>query len=223
MVPAIENLSMWRKSINPRGRTRGAGNGNNQTRRAVSHVLFPMQREEQHRTLSRRHRYLVVYMAIQYDDDDFENSIAVLSELRRLEEQMELQRLARTRIWTSSFNINALSDLQCLQRYRFRRNDAGFIASLIPWENGLEAEGKVRTSQKRYLADPLESTAIKLRRLATPSRWIDVQIEFGKHRSALSEIFYHALELFYGVWVSFDELAARTCGVACQRLRKGSI
>jgi hypothetical protein len=140
----------------------------------------------------------MIYMALQNDDDDFENSIVVLSELRRLEEQIELQRLARIKIWTSLFNINALSDLQCLQRYRFRRNDVGFIAGLIPWENGLDSEGKMRTSQKHYLVDPMESTAIMLRRLATPSRWIDVQIEFGKHRSALSEIFYHALELFYG-------------------------
>jgi DDE superfamily endonuclease len=117
--------------------------------------------------------------------------------LKRLEEQIELQRLARIRIWTSSFNINSLSDLQCLQRYRFRRKDVGFIAGLIPWENGLDPNGKMRTSQKRYLVDPLESTAIMLRRLATPSRWIDLQIEFGKHRSALSEVFYHAMELFY--------------------------
>jgi hypothetical protein len=56
----------------------------------------------------------------------------------------------------------------------------------------------MRTSQKQYLIDPMESTAIMLRRLATPSWWIDVQIEFGKHRSALSEIFYHTLEIFYG-------------------------
>jgi hypothetical protein len=56
----------------------------------------------------------------------------------------------------------------------------------------------VRTSQKRYLVDPLESTAIMLRRLSTPSRWIGAQNECGKRRSALSEIFYHALELFNG-------------------------
>jgi hypothetical protein len=84
----------------------------------------------------------MVYMALQNDDDDFENNIIVLSELRRLEEQIELHRLARIKIWTSLFNINALSDLQCLQRYLFRRNDVGFIAGLIPWENGFDSEGK---------------------------------------------------------------------------------
>jgi hypothetical protein len=52
-------------------------------------------------------------------------------------------------------------------------------------------------SQKRYLVDHVEATAIMLRQLATASRWVYVEPEFGKHRSALFEIFYHALELFY--------------------------
>jgi DDE superfamily endonuclease len=203
MVPAFENLFMWRITIYLHGRTRDPAMGTNRTLRAVLYILFLMQGEEQHSTLSRRRRYLMVYMTLQNDDDDFENSIVVLSELRRLDEQMELQRLARINICTSLCNINALSDLQCLQRYRFRRNDVGFIAGLIPLENGLDSEGKMRTSQKQYLVDPMESTAIMLRRLATPSWWIDVQIEFGKHRSALSEIFHHTLELFYGEFGSY--------------------
>jgi hypothetical protein len=72
-------------------------------------------------------------MALHSYDEEIENSVAILSELMRLEEQIELQMLARITIWTSSFNINALSDLQCLLRYRFRRKDVGFIAGLIPW------------------------------------------------------------------------------------------
>jgi hypothetical protein len=63
----------------------------------------------------------------------------------------------------------------------------------------------MRTSQKRYLVDPVEATAITLRRLVTASRWVDVESEFGKHRSALSEIFYHALELFYSEFGSVLE------------------
>jgi hypothetical protein len=49
----------------------------------------------------------------------------------------------------------------------------------------------------RDTVDPIEATAIKLRRLSTPSRLADVQGEFGKHSSALTEIFYHTLELLY--------------------------
>jgi hypothetical protein len=72
----------------------------------------------------------VVYMALQSSDKDLENNVAILSELRRLEEQIELQKLARKAMWASSFDFNVLSDLQCLQRYRFRSNDVGFIAAL---------------------------------------------------------------------------------------------
>jgi hypothetical protein len=84
-----------------------------------------------------------------------------------------------------------------LIRYRFKRNDIGFIAGIIPWENGLDVHGKMRTSRRRYYIDQLEATSIMLRRLATPCRWVDLHEEFGKHSSALTEIFYHALELFY--------------------------
>jgi hypothetical protein len=124
------------------------------TLEVFSCVLSEMQREEQHRNLSRRHKILVAYMALHSYDEDIETSVAILSELKRLVEQIELQWLARIRIWTSSFNINSLSDLQCLQRYRFRRKDVCFIAGLIPWENGLDLNVKMRTSQKRYLVDP---------------------------------------------------------------------
>jgi hypothetical protein len=115
--------------------------------------------------------------------------------LRRLNEQLDLQHLARMKVLSSTFNLNSISDLPCLQRYRFTRKDFRFLADLIPWGKRLDHEGRMRTSQKRYLVDPVKATAIILRRLATASRWVDVESEFGKHRSALSEIFYHALEL----------------------------
>jgi hypothetical protein len=89
-----------------------------------------MQREEKHWNLSRRHKILVAYMALHSYDEDIENSVAILSELKLVEEQIELQRLARIIIWTSSFNINALSDLPCLQRCRFRRKNVGFVSGL---------------------------------------------------------------------------------------------
>jgi hypothetical protein len=72
-----------------------------------------------------------------------------------------------------------------------------FFADLIPWGKRLDHDRRIRTSQKRYLVDPVESTAIMLRRLATASRRVDVESECGEHRSALPEMFYHALQLFY--------------------------
>jgi hypothetical protein len=96
----------------------------------------------------------------------------------------------------SAFNINALSGRECLTRYRFKRHDVGFISDLFPWETSLDPQGKMRTMRRRYRVDPVEATAIFLRRLATPSRWVDLQQEFGKHTAALSKLFYHALDLF---------------------------
>jgi hypothetical protein len=130
-----------------------------------------------------------------------------------------LQHLARMKVLSSTFNLKSISDLQCLQRYRFTRKDVRFLADLIPWGKRLDHEGRMTTFQKRYLVDPVEATAIMQRRLATASRWVDLEPEFGKHRSALSEIFYHALELFYSEFGSSLEtwpeslvaLRAREC------------
>jgi hypothetical protein len=155
-----------------------------------------MQYEEQQGTLVRMRRTLTSFLAWSLNDDDFVTNDAIVIELRRLGEQIKLQNLARMRVLTSTFNLNFISDLQYFQRYRYTRKDVRFLADLIPWGKCLDHEGRMRTSQKRYLVDPVDATAIMRRRLATVSRWVDVEPEFGKHHSALSEIFYHALELF---------------------------
>jgi hypothetical protein len=156
-----------------------------------------MQYEEQQGALVRKRRNLTSVLAWSFNDDDFVMNYAIVNELRRLGEQSELQHLARMKVLSSTFNPNSISDLQCLQRCRFTRKDVRFLADLIPWGKRLDHEGRMRTSQKLYPVDPVEATAIMLRQLATASRWVDVEPEFGEHRSALSEIFYHALELFY--------------------------
>jgi hypothetical protein len=95
-----------------------------------------------------------------------------------------LQSAARIRVWSFSCNINAVSDRDCLVRHRFKRKDIGFIAGIIPWENGLDTHGRIRTSRRRYYSDPLGATSKLLRRLETPCRCVDLHDEFGKHRSA---------------------------------------
>jgi hypothetical protein len=104
------------------------------------------------------------------NDDDFVTNYTIVNELRRLREQIELQHLARIKVLSSTFKLNSIGDLQRLQRYRFTRKDVRFLADLIPWGKRLDHEGRMRTSQKRYLVDPVEATAIMLRRLATASR-----------------------------------------------------
>jgi hypothetical protein len=89
-----------------------------------------MQREEQQsNTLSRRHWTISVHMAHHFSEEDFDRSVAFARELRRLEEQIELQHFARKRIWASSFNLSELRHLERLQIFRLK--DVGFLATLI--------------------------------------------------------------------------------------------
>jgi hypothetical protein len=123
--------------------------------------------------------------------------ISVAVETFRLREQLGLRNTARCRIRKSFFNINSFSDHECLIRCRFKKKDIGFISDMIPWEAALDPNGRMRTARRRYCVDSVEATAILLRRLSSPSRWVDLQAEFGKHSACLKEIFYHTLELFY--------------------------
>ena len=103
--------------------------------------------------------------------------------------------------FSSSFNINALSDSDCLLRFRFKKEDIGKIESLVQW-NG-QGAAIARTPRRRYLVDPILALCVMLRRLSTPSRWKDIEIEFGKHTSYLDEMFYFTVQKFYG---SFSHL-----------------
>jgi hypothetical protein len=123
--------------------------------------------------------------------------LPVAVEIRRLKNQVVLHDLPRCRILMHSFNINALSNQECLVRYLFTREDVGFISRLIPWELSLYEFGRMRTGRRHYCIYPVEATAIMPRRMATASRWVDVQFEFVKHSACLTEIFYHTLELFH--------------------------
>jgi hypothetical protein len=156
-----------------------------------------MQRDEKGGLLMQRRRILRAFLGLHYDQWKFPTELVIAKELRRLQEQLRLQSAARIRVWSSSFNISAVSDRDCLVRYRVKRKDIGFIAGIILWENGLDFHGKMRTSRRRYYIDQLEATSILLRKLATLCRWVDLHEEFWKHSSALTEILYHALELFY--------------------------
>jgi hypothetical protein len=161
-----------------------------------------MQRDERCGILKRRRAALSVALVLRNYEWTLHFKLVVAIEICRIREQLQLRNAARCRVWVSAFNINALSNREYLTRYRFKRQDVGFVSDLIPWETSLDPQGKMRTMRRRYLVDPVEATAIFLRRLATPSCWVDLQQEFGKHTAALSELFYHALELFYKMFGS---------------------
>jgi hypothetical protein len=156
-----------------------------------------MQRNSKIGVLQKRFSTLRIFLIRRERDWNLRSQLAVAAEIRRLREQIELQNTMRCRIAMSSFNINVLSDEECLVKYRFTRNDIGFISKLIPWDSCLDHRGRMRTTRRRYRIDTVEATAILLRRLSTVSRWVDVEGEFGKHSACLAEIFYHTLELFH--------------------------
>jgi hypothetical protein len=139
-----------------------------------------MQRNDNCGILTRRRAALSVALGLRNYEWNLHSKLFVAIERCRILEQSQLQNAARCRVWASAFFINALSDRECLIRYRFKRQDVGFINDLIPWKTALDPQGKMRTMRRRYRVDPVEATAILLRRLATPSRWVDLQTEFWK-------------------------------------------
>jgi hypothetical protein len=61
-----------------------------------------MQYEEQQGTLARKRRTLTSFLAWSLNDDDFVTNYAIVNELRRLSEQIELQHIARMKVLIQS-------------------------------------------------------------------------------------------------------------------------
>ena len=75
-----------------------------------------------------------------------------------------------------SFNFNCLTDRDYLHNFRFQKRQISQLVSVMSW-----SETQTRTSRNEYRASPILATCIMLRRLATPSRWGDLEELFGKH------------------------------------------
>jgi nuclease HARBI1 len=90
-----------------------------------------------------------------------------------------------------SFNFNCFSDSDCLSLFRFRKSDVLRMVKAIAWP-----EYRIGSTRNRYSVTPLLDSCILLRRLASPCRWRDLDLLFGKHASQLSEIFWECIENF---------------------------
>eukprot|EP00171_Calliarthron_tuberculosum_P005259 IDg5259t1 len=97
---------------------------------------------------------------------------------------------------TSSFdfNFNAFSEGESLHQFRFRKEDVLRMCEAVAWPSS-----RTHTERNRYSVSPLLATCVLLRRLASPTRWRDVEVMFGKPAEHLSEIFWEALERFMDV------------------------
>lgn len=97
--------------------------------------------------------------------------------------------LHRSRYLRSTmFNLNALSEMQSLRDFRFKKADVGRLCEMIDW-NG-------PTTRNQYNCHPLTATCLFLQRLATTVRWYDVEAKFGLFQSQMSEVFWEVVEKF---------------------------
>jgi len=96
------------------------------------------------------------------------------------------------RVSAVAFNLNAFSQQEALNNFRFFVPDLGRLSSLLDLQ--------VDVSRRRYNVSPIECLAIVLRRLASPSRWTDLELLFGRSASSLSEIFCRGVDELIGRW-----------------------
>lgn len=88
-----------------------------------------------------------------------------------------------------AFNFNGFGDSDCLLNFTFVKAYILELTSARAWPLF-----KVRAERSGYRVEQVLLTCIVLRRLATSVKWIDLYLIFGKLGSALSDIFWEALE-----------------------------
>jgi DDE superfamily endonuclease len=126
---------------------------------------------------------------------DFRCDAGEYKKMIEIREEIELQNLRWDRVISLRFCLEKMSEQQVLLKFRFKKARIRRLAMAIPY--AVDEEGFARTGRRRYRVHQVEATCILLRRLATPCRWADLTVEFGRHPSNLSEVFYYALDLFF--------------------------
>lgn len=89
-----------------------------------------------------------------------------------------------------AFNFNSFDDNGYIIHFRLSNCYVKRIVKAVPWPGS-----KVKTGRNGYLVDLILATCVVLCRLAVSTRLLDLEDFFGKHRSALSEIFSYLLEV----------------------------
>jgi hypothetical protein len=86
-----------------------------------------MQYEEQQGMLVRKRRILTSFLVRGLNDDDFVTNYAIVNELRRLGEQIDLQHLARMKVLSSTFNLYSISDSSVCRGTALRERMSDFL------------------------------------------------------------------------------------------------
>jgi len=96
------------------------------------------------------------------------------------------------RVMAVEFNLNVFSEQEALTNFRFLVSDMGRLSALLSLN--------VDMTRCRYNVTRIECLAIILRRLASPCRWTDLELFFGRSASALSKSFCRGVEELLAQW-----------------------
>jgi len=96
------------------------------------------------------------------------------------------------RVGEVTFNVNVFSAQESLSTFRFLPSHVGRLASALH----LDAVFTL----PRCRVDDTECLAIVLRRFASPARWADLEVMFGRCRSSPSEIFCRTVDRLMTMW-----------------------
>jgi len=116
----------------------------------------------------------------------------LLRSVEYVQNEAALLRARRVSVLRFQFSLDAMDDKQCLERFRCTKPHIECIVSFLDWPSTMNS-----TKRRRYSTNAVEAFCILTRLLSTPSRWCDLESEFGRHSASLSEIFYECLEYFY--------------------------
>lgn len=98
----------------------------------------------------------------------------------------ELQRTGH--IFSVVWNLNILSDQECLTDLCFRKAELGRFTHMVVWSGKSERKG--------YFCDPEKATCLMCQPLWNASEWTDVEKRLGKFASQTYEVFWEMIERF---------------------------
>ena len=109
--------------------------------------------------------------------------LIITNNLRRKLREYNFQLRRSLRISITSFDDHRfpfMSDNVLLSLFRFRRDDIMRVVQVMSWPLN-----RKRTKRNRYSVTPLLATCVVLRRLASATRWRDLEEVFCRHTSQL--------------------------------------
>jgi len=115
----------------------------------------------------------------------------LMRKYRRAQREVALSLDRRRRIGATAFNLNLFSSQEYLSLFRFLPQHLGRLADLLAIN--------VSFPRTRLSVPPIDCLAIVMRRLAAPTRWVDL-VELYGSASALCHIFYATLPMMMEKW-----------------------